>query len=431
MVIFLIRILGRLYLFLYYGIARILLNKGDHHLLNAFQRALAGKSRLIIAFRHPNGGEPQMLSWFFLFKLRALAAARGVRFARWPHTVCVYSYEVVRWGGGVAKFVMPNVGAMPVHHSKMDSRGMARIYQAIIDGPYPLALAPEGQVSYTVDTIHRLEPGVVRIGFTAAERLAAKSPDVPLEVLPLSIHFRFGSWGSITVEMLLRKIEKFAGLSGPGRKKLPLTERVAQCRDHFLGVNEERYKIPHDPSLPFSARIEQIMTAALETAERMLGVQGHEDFFYRMHRIRQLCWDRIYLPGVESLEGMSPIERSVKDLQASEAWLIARHQELIDFCWYFRSSGMDESSAFHTKVEYIQNLWDFANRSMGGSYGDRVSIFPRRVIIHTAPVINLTERLPAYRANRKEAIATAMADLRQAYQDCIDLEATLEGPPRG
>ncbi|MDR0448638.1 MAG: acyltransferase, partial [Treponema sp.] len=186
--------------------------QGEHHLIDAFKRALSGQSRCIIAFRHPNGGEPQILLWFFLFKLRGLAARKGVRFARWPHALMVYGYEVIRWGGWIARFIMPNLGAMPIHHSKMDSKGMARIYKAITDGPYPIALAPEGQVSYTADAIPRLEPGVIRIGFSAAERLKENGLDCPVEILPVSVHFRFGSWGKFTLELLIRKIEKFCGI---------------------------------------------------------------------------------------------------------------------------------------------------------------------------------------------------------------------------
>ena len=425
-VIFICRLLGRLYLFIFFGIAKVVC-QGDRFLFEAFQRALSGKSRCIIAFRHPNGGEPQLLSWFFLFKLRVLASRAGVRFAKWPHAVFVYGYEVVRWGGWVARFIMPNVGAMPIHHSKMDSRGMARIYKAIADGPYPVALAPEGQVSYTTDAVPRLEPGVIRIGFHVAERLAAKGIDCPVEILPLSFHFRFGAWGSLTLEMLLKKIERTCGISGKNRKKIDFTERVRQCRDHILKELEKRYQIRQEDSVSFEERLDLVINAALETAERMMGKKSEGDFFSRMYRLRQLCWDQIFLPGIESFKGMSQIEQSTVDLKAGEAWYIGRHVELVDFCWYFRVPLPTNETAFHKKIEYVQNLWDFANRAMGGAIRNRVSIFPRKVIIHAAPIINLSERFPSYQRDKKAAIAEAMADLERAYLDCIDEAKSIEG----
>ena len=397
----------------------MVLHEDGKNLFEAFKRALAGESRCIIAFRHPNGGEPQIISWFFLFKLRAAAARKGVRFARWPHAVCVYSYEVVRWGGWAARFVMPNIGAMPIHHSKMDSQGMAKIYEAITDGPYPVALAPEGQVSYTAEAVPRLEPGVIRIGFHAAERLANKGSKCPVEILPVSVYFRFGSWGKLTVELLLKKTEKVCGLSNRDRKNLPFLVRIWQCREHILKANEGRYQIKGDDSLSFEERLDKVINAALETAERMMGVKGEGDVFSRIYRLRQFCWDLIFLPNLDSFEGMTQIERSVKDLQAGEAWYIGRHQELVDFCWYFRVPFITEQTPFHQKIEYVQNLWDFANRTMGGAYADRVSIFPRKVIIQAAPVINLSERLGEYKNDKKAAIAKAMSDLTKAYLDSI------------
>ena len=417
-VVILCKLLGRLYLFLFLGIARIVL-QGDRHIFNAFKRALAGESRCIIAFRHPNGGEPQILAWFFLFRLRSLAARKGVRFMRWPHAMFVYGYEVVRWGGWIARFIMPNVGAMPIHHSKMDSAGMARIYKAITEGPYPLALAPEGQVSYTTDAVPRLEPGVVRIGFQAAVRLAEKGKDCPVEILPVSIHFRFGSWGRLTLELLIRKMERLCGFNVTDRKKTSLIERMRRIRAHILEINEERFQIKGDDSVSFEERLDQVIAIALETAERMMGLKAEGDFFSRMYRVRQLYWDRIYLPDVENFENISDAKRNIMDLRAGEAWYIGRYVELVDFCWYFRVPLPTEDTVFHRKLEYAQNLWDFTSRTIGGAFKNRVHIFPRRVIIQCGSVINLSERLPLYKSDKKAAIAAAMSDLETAYLNCI------------
>ena len=426
-VLFLLRFLARLYLFIFYGISAIVLHK-EKTIFEAFQRALAGKSRCIIAFRHPNGGEPQLLAWFFLFKLKRYAAKQGIRFARHPHAVFVYGYEVVRWGGWVARYVMPNVGAMPIYHSKLDSKGMARIHKAISEGPFPVAIAPEGQVSYTADAVPRLEPGVIRIGLNTAQNLEKKDPNCPVEILPLSIHFRFGSWGKLTIELLLRKIEKYSGFSRKETRKLTFIERAIKCRNYILEINEERYNIYKNSSVPassfsFEERIEKVANAALETGERMLGIhceEGTRDYFSRLYKVRQICWDRIFLPDVFDFDGMTGIQRSVMDLGAGEAWHIARHQELADFCWYFKKQSPTEETALHNKIEYVQNLHDFANRTMGGSYSDRISIFPRKVIVKTAPAINLTERLPRYREDKKTVIAETLSELEQAYFDCIN-----------
>lgn len=418
-VLFLISWLGWIYLFLFFGVAKIVL-RGKEIVFDIFKRALAGKSRCIIAFRHPNGGEPQLLSMFFLFKLRNLARKHGVRFERNPHAVMVYGYEVVRYGGWVARFVMPNLGAMPIHHSKMDKKGMERIYNAIINGQYPIALSPEGQVSYTTDFVPRLENGTIRIGMHAAEKLAVKDKDTPVEILPVSIHFRFGPWGTFFMKQLLVKTEKFCGFDPKKTKNLSLTERLQHCRDHILEINEQRYNIKNTESLPFDERLDRVINCSLETAERMLGINPEGDFFARLYRVRHECWDKIFLPGVDDIKKISRVQRCLLDLGAGEAWHIMRHQELADFGWYFKKPLPCEDSELHKKVEFVQNLWDFANRTMGGTISHRANIFPRRVIIHAAPTINLTERLEDYKEDKKTVINELLARLEKSYSDCIE-----------
>jgi len=416
--IFLVSILCKPYLSLL-GINKIVLN-GDKIVFDAFQRALSKKSRCIIAFRHPDGREPQLLGWFFLFKLKALAAKSKVRFALRPHAIFVYGYEVMRWGGALARTFMPNLGAIPIHHTKIDSKGMERIYSAIIDGPYPLALAPEGQVSYSADTLPRMEHGIIRIGFQAASRLANKKMDCPLEILPLSIHYRYGRAGKRAMEKLLKKIEKLCGFSKRETESLSFIERLGKCRDFILQINETRYRIKSDSSLTFDQRLDRVVNTALETAERLLGIKSEGDFFPRLYKVRHECWDKIFLPNTDSLKKTPFVKRAVMDLSAGEAWHISRHQEIADFGWYFHHPLPTEETTLHQKVEYVQNLWDFTNRTMGGAFSDRKNIPVEKVIIKAAPVINLSERFARYKEDKKAAVAEAAADLEKAFLSCIE-----------
>jgi hypothetical protein len=417
--LFIVKVLGRLYLFMLFGSAKIVTH-GEKTLIDVFKRSLSGDSRCIIAFRHPDGREPQLLAWFFLFRLGVLAVKNKIRFARRPHAVFVYGYEVVRWGGSLARYIMPNLGAIPIHHTKMDSKGMARIYSAIQNGPYPLALAPEGQVSYSTDTVPRLEVGIVRIGFQAASKLAETNRNCPLEILPLSIHFRYGKSGKTAMEKLLKKIEKLCAFARGESASLSFEERLRKCRDFILEVNEARYGVKSGDSLSFEQRLEQVVNAALETAERMLGIKSEGDFFPRLYKVRHDCWDRIFLPGVNSFKNMTRVQRGIMDIGAGEAWHVARHQELADFGWYFRRPLPAEESALHEKAEYVQNLFDFANRTMGGAISGRVNIPPSKVIIKTVSGIDLSARLEQYKEDKKAAVAATVSDLEKAYLDCIN-----------
>jgi len=418
LVIFAIWLLGRMYLFFFLGIARIVLRNG-RHFFEAYKRALEGKSRCILAFRHPNGGEAQILMWYILFKLRPKARRAGVKFCRSPRVSFVYGYEVVRWGGCIARWVMPGTGAMPIHHSKMDSSGMSRILKTIIEGPYPLAIAPEGQVSYTTESIPRIEQGTVRIGFKAAEQLEKQGKDCPVEILPVSIHFRYGSMGRRSLNKLIRKIEKYTGFKQDGAD---FTERLERARNYILEQNEKRYGINPGSGQSFSERIDVIMEAALTRAEQILGINAKNDeLIGRLYHIRQICWDRQILPGITELDHLTLLERAILDLSAGEAWHASRHIELVDFIWYFRVPVPSKDAPLYAKIEYVQNLWDFANRTIGGAYPNRVmNVHPKRLLIQVAPVINLSERLKEYKENKKAAVANALKDMEKAFLDCID-----------
>jgi len=418
--VFILSFLVNPYMLMLFGPAKIKL-ADEKILFDVFQRTLSRKSRCLIAFRHPDGREPQLLTWFFLFRVKPLAAQSRIRFARRPHAIFVYGYEVARWGGWIARAVMPKIGAIPIHHSKLDSKGMARIYDSIVNGQYPLALAPEGQVSYTTDTVPRLETGTIRIGFQAAEQLKENGKNCPLEILPISIHFRYGNPGKAAMEKLLRRIEKTCGFRIKETSRYLFEDRLKKCLTYLLEINEGRYNIKIYDSISLEERVEKVVNTALETAERMLGIKGEGgDFFQRLYRVRHICWDMIFIPEINNFDKIAQVRRSVMDLKAGEAYYIARHQELADFGWYFRKPVPDRDAAVHLKAEYVQNLWDFANRTMGGAISGRINIPPRKIIIKPAPVIDLSARLSHYKNDKRGAVNEAIADLEKAYVKCIE-----------
>jgi hypothetical protein len=56
---------------------------------------------------------------------------------------------------------------------------------------------------------------------------------------------------------------------------------------------------------------------------------------------------------------------------------------------------------------------------MGGALSNRTNIFPKKVIIQAGEIINLSERLPLYKKDRKAAITSSLADLERIFYDCI------------
>jgi hypothetical protein len=320
---------------------------------------------------------------------------------------------------------MPRLGALPVHHSKLDSKGLAGIYAAVTESPYPVGIAPEGQVSYAARGTPRLEPGVIRIGLGAAEQLKNKENPLPVEILPVAIHLSYGRGAGRAMEGLLRKVEKLCGLNHEAAGENDLANRFLRCREIILSLNESRYGIASDPGLSWEERTAVLLKKALDHCAGILGVKSaRDDHFNRMYYLRQVCWDRIFVPGKEAGEEKeTALEQAVGDLRAGEAWHAARHMEIADFTWYFRDPPPGRDAPLGVKIEYVQNIWDFANRTMGGAYANRVNIHPRSVTIQAGPAINLNAALEEYRMDRKETVGKLLARLQAAYLDLIRIHA--------
>ncbi|MDR1785872.1 MAG: acyltransferase, partial [Spirochaetaceae bacterium] len=259
------RLAGRTYLRSFIGGAKIRL-EDTGPFAAAFERALSGRSRCIIALRHQNGWEPQTLMWYVITGFAGAARRRGVTFPQRPSLTFVHGYEVLRWGGPLARWLLPRIGAIPVHHTKLDSRGMARIYRALETGPYPLVIAPEGQVSYTLSMPPRIESGAARIGLTVAERLRSSGADAAVEILPVALYPRYGERGWRGVEALTAQVEGLCGITGRG----DLRERFLRLREAILGANEVRYGLL--PQGDFPSRLDGVIEAALARTADILGI---------------------------------------------------------------------------------------------------------------------------------------------------------------
>ncbi|MDR2052353.1 MAG: hypothetical protein LBP80_02985, partial [Treponema sp.] len=295
------------------------------------------------------------------------------------------------------------------------------------------------QVSYTLAEEPRIESGTVRIALTVAEQLlvyagkddtrAARENCPAVEIIPVSLYPEYGRKALIAAERLLRRVEYICGirdkLSAPNANTFDLsrldlsrlTERFLRCREIILALNEKRYGLDRGDAArdrqDFGARLDAVIEAALQSASAILRIdRPFGDTINRLYAIRQVCWDRIF-PENTDLSALPALERAFLDLRAGEAWYAARHMELADFSFYFhRPPGESPASI----VEYAQNLYDFANRTMGGIFGTRRKIAPAAIRISAAPPINITEMLLAAGAEgltreHRKAVSTEANEL--------------------
>lgn len=448
-VLALVRGLGPLYVRAALHLAGVEFRHGER-LVEAFRNFLEGRERLILAFRHPYGDEPQLFSYVF-----DVLVGREARRARRPlpapaHARFVHGYEVPLWSGALTRWILPRLGAVPVYHVRFDAASMERIRAVAREGSYPLALAPEGQVSYRSETLPRIEKGAARLAFWCADDLAKTGRSERVELLPLSVHYRYDESDFGAVETLVASLERRCGIEQPKRRRWAkhssprrrqgeigperareLKRRLLALEEVLIGLGEDYYGIRELP-LPATkgpgrdARLDRLLETALERGEAMLGIKPEGDRIARVYRLRQEGWDRIY--PIASLDAMGDLERALADRRAGEAWYAMRHMELVDLAHYLDSAYLeeparergDEAPSFGRLVETAYNLADLASRLAGGNISDRPNILRKRAIIVVAPPIDIRARYGEYREDRKAAVDSATAELESAYQRCIE-----------
>lgn len=421
-----------------------------------------GRIRLVVAFRHPYGDESQILFHAFENRLPRLARRLGRPLARRPGLRFVHGHEVALWGDPFIRWMLPRIGAVPVHHRKSDPGGLGAIRSILLDDPRPLALAPEGQVSYRSETVPRLEQGAARLGFWCARDLEKAGRTERVHILPISVHYRHETNTRMAGDMLHR-LEVLCGLvpssadrpgeepasaphAGPGSApsqawRLAMRHRLAILETRLLDLAEAYYfgtgdSRDTDPGPDGPAhrqeRWDALMDAALATAEQALGIKGRvlrrsspngpgEERIQRVYRIRETCWDRLY-PEVPP-DGQPALAAALLHRQAGEAWYAMRHMEFVDLAFYLDTAYLEASSengpTFDRIVETLVNLDDLASRLMGGNISNRANPMRKRVILQPGPSLDLADRMEDFRHNPKGAVLAVTEALNQAFLDCI------------
>ncbi len=388
-----------------------------------------GKTRLILAFRHPYGDEPQVFSYLFDVLLKKRARRDRLPLAGHPHARFIHGYEVALWGGPLLRWLLPRIGAVPVYHVKADSAGIKAIRAIIRNGPYPIALAPEGQVSYRSETVPRLEAGCAQMGFWCAEELEKEGRNERVCILPLSVHHLFNPQDEKKILKMIRTLEEICDPDIPDQSPVPVPDRLEALDKRILTMAEAFYERTYGKYVKADgheksrdARWEALRQIALAEGEHALGItaQPKVDEIQRVYRLRQECWDRIY--SLDPVRKISALDRAYADRRAGEAWFAMRHMEFVDISYYLDSGYLrdthGEAPSFDRIAETVNNLNDLLNRFAGGNISHRTNTLRKKAIVVSGRPIDIRERMREYRGNRKQAVEAVTAEMKQVFLEC-------------
>ncbi len=373
-----------------------------------------GEKRLILAFRHTAKEDAHVLTYALNVLLPRLSRKSGIAFPYHPHVRFLYGKDVLTWAGNAAAWLIPRIGGIPVRNRGANREGLSIIRSDAVSGPYPIALAPEGQVTYHM---YRSAPGT---GGTASIALWALESGKPVEIIPLALGYRWGSDPEAFIRRMLLRWESETGRTVSGTH---LHEQLIEATDGTLDLLEEFYGIAKESSLEY--RIAAVCERALASGEASAGIVASGTILDRLFRLRYTGVDRMFPDDFEP-QKLPRITRSLKDFRAQEAAAFMRHAQIVDILEYLDPSYIDPPFSAGRGCEYVLNLLDIVNRMQGGNINTRFSPKGKTAMVLAGPPLDAGSLLSGGRGNRENRNLLNKAVENSLNRASQDLESIWE-----
>ena len=402
-------------------------------LVEAYRQHQEGAARLIVAFRHPGVEDGTVVFRLMCGIAGREARRRGVRLRRAPRGYFLFGRDVPEWAGHFLTWMLPLLGAIPVFPGRFEAKSIATLRRYTTDMPHPIALAPEGQVTYHNERVAALEPGTAQLAFWCLEDLKSQSRSENVVILPVCTSYHYDPRQEKGLLRLLGDTERAVGLlpleaspAGAEAGRHRLYERILRLQHRLVEVAEDFYRDFYAAPLPrrtgeeglaaLQERMRAVCEAALGVAEHFFHVRPKGDFVQRVFAVRQAGLRCMFREDVEDLRALPPVARALADRVAVEAWMANRHVELVDLLEYLRADYLRPESSFDRFMESGTNLWDLANRLRGGNISGRRNPFPRtaRIVVNAPLCVN--DRWTQYKANRRQAVASLTAEILASFR---------------
>ncbi len=401
--------------------------------MQAFQQ---GRSRLLLAFRHPSVQDPAVLARVLWHDL-----PRRARFRPRPHAQFLYDRGIPLWAGEGAGWVLSHLGGCSIQRGSLDLPALRSARALLLDGPYPFAVAPEGATHGHNEVVSPLEPGVAQLALWTADDLARAGRAERMVVLPLGLQYGFTRPVWPAIEALLSQLERDAGLSAPDhaleperlyRRMLTLAERILTCMEAFyrdaypqILMAAQGGEVPLDSNQGLGPRLSRLLDVALQVAEQALAVERRGDLSERCRRIEQAGWERLY-PASAGGNGngapaasLCPLEQGLAERLAQETAQRLWHMRLVESFVAVSGRYVRERPSQERFADTLLILWDTLCRIKGGHPERRPQLGPRRALLRVGVPLPMEPWLVAYRGNRRRAVADLTTELQRQLEGLI------------
>jgi len=319
-----------------------------------------GKYRLIILFRHSDKADaPALLQAVTNLSVRE-GRRLGIRYKTRPHAFFLYGKDVLNWAGAPARWFFPRLGHIPVTNRGYNRRSVEDIRKTLEESRHPLALAPEGQVTYHSHRCFPLESGISYISGWAGQH-------GPVRILPVSLVYDYGKKKDRMFSRALRRWMNETGLSlETGGSPYSI---LMEMTDKTVLLLEKSFP-PESAGDDLDERIQALNHAILNAGENAAGISPFGTFLDRIFRLRYRGVDTRY-PENRDPARFTPWEKSASGYDClSAAWYI-RCSQIADVLEYIHTGYIEDTELNNRHCEYVLNLLDLVNRFRGGDISSR------------------------------------------------------------
>ncbi len=400
-----VRMVGGLYLRLLQGVRDVRVSGMDdlYAAISSFQR---GESRLLILFRHVAVADGPVVLDVIIRRLSRWARRHRRPLHDTLHAHFLYGRDVLNWAGWLARVTFPRMGGIPVINGRVDKVSLGEIRDVLAGGRFPLALAPEAQVTY--HQFHCFDPvaGAATLAGWAHRDLAVSGAS-RVEIVPVALGYSYGrrAWSVLRKAIGLLERALDTDPSPPPGTLAEARTRLARLTERTLAVLESmepfRPSGKREPgSMSFGSRLGRLCDAALRQGERAAGLRSSGSCRERIFRLRHWIERNRHRDDVR-LSDLGPLERALADRRAALASGVRPYERIADVLSYLTDESIPVSAADTGSygadavpepsepsavtrdrlVEYALNLLDVVNRATGGDIDTRPELGKRTAVV--------------------------------------------------
>ncbi|MEO1131924.1 MAG: 1-acyl-sn-glycerol-3-phosphate acyltransferase [Cyanobacteria bacterium J06639_1] len=400
-------------------------------LVEQYRLFQSGKTRLMLAFRHPSLDDPPCLAYTLSYALDRAARHQGVSLKHPLFAHFIYDRGIPLWGGSRIEWVLPRLGASSLLRGKLDRQGLQGARDLFANGSMPLAIAPEGTINGHSEKVNPLEPGVAQLAFWCASDLHKAERDEEVAIAPIGIRYLYIEPPWTRLDALLTQLERDCGIAPPVRALSSsdanpvetLYPRLVKLGERTLSMVEAFYVKLYNHEPPengtFQTRLQALLGAAIAVAESHFNLKPKEDFISRRHRVEQAAWDWIYREDIKDLDALSSFERSLADRAAAEASDRLWHMRLMERFTTVNGTYVRDNPTVERFAETTLLLWYLVALVTEQPTDAPPELGARRAEVVIGNTIAIADYWQDYQSSRRQTVDKLTQDLQASLEAAI------------